>query len=80
MSKVRVLRLIEYTYDTPQRAEEDMAKWQMPANGTRYLGGGKVLRSAIITDLNFEEKPNTILDSPPGIPVGDVVERLLEED
>lgn len=80
MSKVRVLRVIEYIYDTSDLAEADMAHWQMPAIGTRYLGGGKVLKSAIITDLNFMDEPNTILDSPPAIPVKEVVERLLEED
>lgn len=73
MSKVRVLRIIEYIYDTPEQAELDMAKWQMPAIGTRCLGGGKILKSAIITDLNF-------MDEPPKVPVGEVVKRLLEED
>lgn len=57
---VRVLRFIEYIYDTPELAENDMAKWQMPAIGTRYLGGGKVLKSAIITDLNFIDEPTEV--------------------
>jgi len=50
---VRVLRLLEYTYDNNVRAEEDMARWQVPPIGTRRHGDMTV-RSAIITDLNFE--------------------------
>lgn len=50
---IRVLRLIEYTYETPERAEEDMGKWQLPASGSSAFGG-LVVKSAIITDLNFK--------------------------
>lgn len=50
---IRVLRIIEYTYDNNQRAEEDMARWQVPAIGTRRHGN-MTIRSTIITDLNFD--------------------------
>lgn len=46
---------MEYTYDDPVTAEEDMSRWQVPANGTyKVPSGKKTIKSAIITDLNFE--------------------------
>jgi hypothetical protein len=50
---IRVLRLIEYTYEDNTRAEEDMARWQIPPIGSRRHGN-MTLRSTIITDLNYE--------------------------
>lgn len=54
MPKIRVLRLIEYVYDTQERADADQARWSMPATGWRRVGD-MTIRSTIITDLNFGE-------------------------
>lgn len=55
---IRVLRLLEYTYPDNQSAEDDMGRWGVPANGSKKWGvhDAKVIRSAIITDLNFKEE------------------------
>ena len=50
---IRVLRLIEYVYETNDRAQEDMERWEIPANGAKNFGG-MVIKSSIITDLNHE--------------------------
>jgi hypothetical protein len=52
MAKIRVLRLLEYVYDNQARADEDQARWQTPAAGS-FIASGMMIRSAIITDLNF---------------------------
>lgn len=54
MPKIRVLRLIEYVYDTQERADADQGRWQMPAIGWRRVGD-MMIRSTIIADLNFGE-------------------------
>lgn len=38
MGKIRVLRLLEYTYDSVETMEADMAHWTIPANGARNPG------------------------------------------
>jgi hypothetical protein len=50
---IRVLRILEYVYADNKRAEEDMARWQVPAIGTRRHGN-MIIRSSIITDLDFK--------------------------
>ena len=52
----RVLRLIEYTYESVEQAEEDMLRWSIPANGGMGFGE-KAIRSSIIqhTVPNEEE-------------------------
>jgi len=52
--KIRVLRLIEYVYDSQERADADQARWQIPAIGWRRAGD-MMIRSTILTDLNFGE-------------------------
>jgi hypothetical protein len=47
MAKIRVLRLLEYTYTSVERMEQDMSHWQIPTNGT-WDAHGIVIRSAII--------------------------------
>lgn len=47
---VRVLRMIEYTYPDIETADEDIARWNIPANGTRAITGMYSIRSAIIMD------------------------------
>ncbi len=44
---LRILRVIEYTYETPERMVEDMARWQVGANATKYFGS-ETIKSAII--------------------------------
>lgn len=49
---VRVLRLLEYTYENQELADADMARWGTPANGTRTgLAGQQVIRSSVIVDF-----------------------------
>lgn len=50
---VRILRLLEYIYDTPERAEKDQELWQVPAIGSQRHGT-MVIKSTILTDLNFD--------------------------
>lgn len=57
---IRVLRLIEYTYDDAEMAEKDMSRWNLPAVGIRRHGPN-VVRSTILTDLNFEGMPEGYL-------------------
>lgn len=57
--KVRILRLLEYIYDTPERAQKDQERWQIPANGSR-ISGDMVVRSAIIIDMSYMEETITI--------------------
>lgn len=52
--KIRVLRLIEYVYDSQERADADQARWQIPAISWRRAGD-MMIRSTILTDLNFGE-------------------------
>lgn len=61
---IRILRLIEYTYPDNQMAERDMGNWNFPGFGTKNFGLGTVLRSTIITDLNYE--PEVIDESNDG--------------
>jgi hypothetical protein len=35
---IRILRVIEYKYDTIEHMQEDMSRWSIPANGLRDLG------------------------------------------
>lgn len=52
---IRVLRVIEYTYDDAEDAERDMGHWKLAANGTMMVSGRSiVIKSAIITDLDFQ--------------------------
>ena len=52
-SMIRILRLMEYVYETNDRAQKDMERWEIPANGAKNFGG-MVIKSSIITDLNHE--------------------------
>jgi hypothetical protein len=59
---VRVLRLLEYTYASQERAEQDMAHWQIPANGARSIGPASspkrtVIRSAVIPQETIFQEP-----------------------
>jgi hypothetical protein len=56
---IRVLRIMEYEYEDNERAKQDMARWQIPANGSKRQGG-MVIRSAIIIDLNSQPTKDEI--------------------
>jgi hypothetical protein len=64
MSKIRVLRLLEYVYDTQERADADQARWQMPAIGWRRIGD-MTIRSTILTDLDYGDDVAAKQDWPP---------------
>jgi hypothetical protein len=53
---IRVLRLIEYVYPDAETMEEDMACWYVGPIGSKRIGIGKtkVIRSTVLTDLQFE--------------------------
>lgn len=53
---IRVLRLLEYVYESAEIAEQDMARWGVPAIGSApiSLSTGKQIRSTILTNLNWE--------------------------
>jgi hypothetical protein len=48
MSKVRVIRLMEYEYDSFETADRDMKQWQVPSSGARSFGTHEVIRSSVI--------------------------------
>lgn len=47
---IRVLRILEYTYDTPEIMEKDMARWQLGANATKIINAanGMTIKSSIM--------------------------------
>jgi hypothetical protein len=49
---------MEYLYEDTETAERDMAQWQIPAIGTKQFGGQKIIKSTILTNLNFEGESN----------------------
>lgn len=44
--RTRVLRVLEYTYDTPERMANDIARWQIGATATRDMRNGMTIKSA----------------------------------
>jgi hypothetical protein len=51
---IRVTRILEYTYEDNETAEQDMGRWYIPANGTRIVGvptNVKSIRSATFINL-----------------------------
>lgn len=56
---IRILRLIEYNYESYEQAEDDMKNWGVPAFGSRQFGN-KTIYSAILpptTELMKENDP-----------------------
>jgi hypothetical protein len=51
---IRILRLLEYVYESNERAEEDMSRWKIPPVGTSRHGN-MTIKSAIVTDFNFTD-------------------------
>jgi hypothetical protein len=64
MTKVRVLRLLEYVYGSAEKAEEDMGMWHIPANGTfsrptpvdDHDLHNVSIKSAVITDMAWSDE------------------------
>lgn len=57
---IRVVRLMEYEFDTPEFAEQHMASMSIPANGLRVINGttGTItIRSTSFVDFSYEGKP-----------------------
>jgi len=52
---IRVLRLLEYQYETAEQMEEDMGRWYIPANGVSTRTK-PVIRSATLTNFNFPKE------------------------
>lgn len=59
---IRVLRLIEYEYNDTKMAENDMSRWQHPAIGSRVYGIGKVVRSTVLQNLDFDSDDSELED------------------
>lgn len=57
MEKIRVLRLIEYTFDSYSRAELAFTKFQVPANGSKNFGSGMIRSTILVTPLSVAPKP-----------------------
>lgn len=45
---IRVLRIMEYTYEDAETMVSDMAHWQTPQNGLIHFGDKKTLRCATL--------------------------------
>lgn len=45
---VRVIRTMEYTYPSLEKAEQDMARWMVPATGVKAFGPGQLIRSTYL--------------------------------
>ncbi len=62
MTRIRILRLLEYVYEDSERAEKDMELWQVPAIGTQRHGN-MIIKSTILADLNFESPTENNVES-----------------
>lgn len=54
---IRWLRLLEYTFDSPEQAEKHAQCLGVPINGVykTSISGGIVIRSSTITDFAFDD-------------------------
>lgn len=55
--KIRVLRLLEYIYDTPDRMIDDMARWQV--QGTKRYGNMTIHSTTLSPEILTEENVHT---------------------
>ena len=55
MAKIRVLRLIEYTYDNVERMVEDMQRWTIQGNFPDGPSGGMSFVSTALPPEIFTE-------------------------
>lgn len=62
--RIRVLRVLEYTYDTVESMEHDMERWQIPANGSKTPGSRQVIKSATFPlEVIFVDLAEVLKDS-----------------
>jgi hypothetical protein len=70
----KVLRLLEYTYNDVEEADEDMKRWSVPPNGPLpFMNRGKRgIRSTIIQYPEKDEAPHPLanLHDLPGVDTG----------
>lgn len=54
---IRILRILEYTFQTPEQAQENMDHWGVPPNGTKCFGkhDENTIKSAVIVDMDFHD-------------------------
>lgn len=57
---IRVLRILEYTYDTEERKIDDMARWGIHPEGELIPGPGKVIVSRTLSLPNVKESDNFV--------------------
>lgn len=51
---IRVLRVMEYEYDTLEQANADMARWQVPAVGSKKFGPKAALIKSTVLLPHYE--------------------------
>lgn len=56
---IRVLRTLEYWFDTNEAAEQNMNNWAVPANGS-IRWGKTTIKSSVIIDLAPFEIPKEV--------------------
>lgn len=63
---IRVLRLLEYTYETVEEMETDLGRWQVPANGSRWWNPRKPgigIKSAVLPGTTLLDVPEPTTES-----------------
>lgn len=58
MAKIRVLRVLEYTYESVEAMTEDMGRWQIGANAVRswpQMARGRSIKSATMLPEMIED-------------------------
>lgn len=53
--KIRVLRLLEYTYDSVEVMERDMKRWNIPQTGTYVIPSAGIEIASSVLPLNILE-------------------------
>ena len=63
MKKIRVLRMMEYTFDSYEHMEKVFANGAVPQNGTRMFGTTSIRSATIAYPFDHEEHVTLILDT-----------------
>lgn len=63
MTRFRVVRLIEHTYESGEAMAQDMGRWQMSGTGVRTIGGQTIryatLPAEVLPDIEPPTNPPT---------------------
>jgi hypothetical protein len=51
-SMIRVIRVLEYEYESAEFAEQNMLQWFVPPNGAKKPNDKTLIRSATIVDMS----------------------------